>query len=553
MSEILSEVVHLHSREQHFFTISGALAVSALAGGYAAGRSIQTLVDRGQHQQSIGLDNAESRNCWLGIAGCLLSFASGGAIAAVAKTAQTGASITLAGQVAVKSVTIGSCVVNALGVTSGLADIIMKAVNKEEITPLDIFQFVSVVLFFTNSVISAHQAHILINSIGKNNTGQFSDDKQVVRNQMSESLKQTNVCKGIPVFARRCSTTMPFTATATFFGVCTWLSRKLTEITRSLKKGLISICNYMLKVGKFLHTFCESWKKEMAEVIDKICSAFGVKHWSELFGAQHDDIIELAGSVIAERRHLATCETTVMPSQQSQVIADNSDVGAASCVNNGPNSMVDEKMETSVSYDDEVINILAKFVDRQMCRNPEDLPRYMSFICKFVKNQFQEEKSQYEKMYEMVKNYVDVENFDKKYGISGNPNNHFFNKVFEKFKDEKKDGFTLLKLAFESQDACTSTQEKRGQSSFYVDGVGFYPFYNKLGLASNGLLSEEQYCEMAAELTGQQADRDSIYISACGATAVMQVNAGADVIMVQCLLEDRKVSGIAALLHNPLD
>jgi hypothetical protein len=170
-----------------------------------------------------------------------------------------------------------------------------------------------------------------------------------------------------------------------------------------------------------------------------------------------------------------------------------------------------------------------------------------------VKSQFQEEKSQYEKMYKIVKNYMNVEEFDKQYGMSGNSNNHFFNKVFGKFKDEEKDGFTLLKLAYESQNAGTSTQKKHGQSSFDVDGVGFYPFYNKLGLTSNGLLSKEQYCEMAAELTGQKADTDSIYISACGATAVMQVNAGADVIMVQCLLEDGKISGISALLHSPLE
>jgi hypothetical protein len=479
-----------------------------------------------------------------------MSLASGGAIAAVAKTAQTGATITLAGQVALKSVTVGSCIVNALGVTSGLADIIIKVVNKEEITPLDIFQFTSVVLFFTNSVISAHQAYTLINNIGKNSTGQFLGDKQAIRNQISEFVKQTNVCKGIPPFVIECSTRMSFTIKATFFGVCRWLSRKLTEITRSLKNGLISICNYMLKVRKFLHTFCESWKEEMAEVTDKICSAFGVKHWSELLGAQHDHIRELAGTVIAERRY---CETTVMPSQQSQVIADSGDVGTASCTDNGPDSIVDEEMETSLSYDDEIINIFAKFVDRQMCRNPADFPRYMTFICKFVKSQFHEQKSQYEKMYEMVKNCMDVEDFDKKYGISGNPNNHFFNKVFEKFRGEEKDGFTLLKLAFESQNACTSTQEKCGHSFFDVDGVGFYPFYNKLGLASNGLLSEQQYCEMAAELTGEEADRDSIYISACGATAVMQVNGGAEVIMVQCLLDDGKISGIAALLHGPLE
>jgi hypothetical protein len=482
-----------------------------------------------------------------------MSLASSGAIVAVAKTAQTGASITFTGQVALKSVTLGTCVVNALGVTSGLADIIMKAVNKEEITPLDIFQLSSVVLFFTNSVISARQAYTLINDIGKKSTGQFSDDHQAIGTQTSESVPQTDVCTGIPLFVSGCSATLSSTFEATFFGVCRWLSRKLTEITRSLKKGLIDIYNYMFKVGEFLHTFYESWKKEMAEVTDKICSAFGVKHWSELLGAQSDHIRELAGTVISERRCMANCETTVKPPQQSQDIAENSDVGNASHINNGPNSIVDEEMETSVSYDDEVINILAKFVDRQMCRNPADFPRYMTFICKFVKSQFQEEKSRYEKMYEIVENYMNVEDFDKKYGISGNPNNHFFNKVFEKFKGVEKDGFTLLKLAFESQDACTSTQEKRGQSSFDVDGVGFYPFYNKLGLASNGMLNKEQYCEMAAEMTGQQADRDSIYISACGATAVMQLNAGADVIMVQCMLEDGKISGIAALVHSPLE
>jgi hypothetical protein len=98
----------------------------------------------------------------------------------------------------------------------------------------------------------------------------------------------------------------------------------------------------MLKVEKHLHTFCESWKKEMAEVTDKICSAFGVKHWSELLGAQRDQITELSGTVIAERRYWANCETAVMPSEQNQVIADNSDVDTASCISNGPNSMVDE-------------------------------------------------------------------------------------------------------------------------------------------------------------------------------------------------------------------
>jgi hypothetical protein len=473
-----------------------------------------------------------------------MSLASAGAMAAVAKTAQGATTITLAGQIAIKSVTVASCVVNALGVTSALAGIIMKAANKEDITPLEIFQFTSVVLFFTNSIISAHQAHSLINSIGKNSTGQFSGDTQVFRNQISEFVKQTKVCKGIPQFVTGCSPTIPLTLEETFFGICRWLSRKLIDITRSLKKGLISICNYMLKVEEFLCTFWESWKNEMAEVIGKICKAFGVKHLSEMQGAEPDHIRELAGTVIVERKSLANCGATIMPSQQSQVISENDTVVGTAY--NRPNSLAREETDTSLSYDNEIINILAKFVDREMCRNPADFSRYMTFICEFVKNQFQEEKSRYEKMWKIVKSFMSVEDFDKQYGISGNPDNHFFQEVFKKFKGEEKDGFTLLKLAYESQNACTPAQ-----SSFDVNGVNFYPFYNKLGLASNGMLSKEQYCEIAAELTGHLADRDSICMSVCGATAVMQVNGGADVITVQCLLEDGKVSGIAALLSSP--
>jgi hypothetical protein len=40
-------------------------------------------------------------------------------------------------------------------------------------------------------------------------------------------------------------------------------------------------------------------------------------------------------------------------------------------------------------------------------------------------------------------------------------------------------------------------------------------------------------------------------MSASGDTAVIQVNAATDVIMVQCFMEDGKVSGIAAVLHAP--
>ena len=147
--------------------------MSTLTGVYAAGRNIQTLVDRDQHQQSIGLDSAETRNCWLGIGGGVMGIVSGGTMTAAAKTAQAAATMPLAGQVAIKSVAVGSCVHNGLAVSNVLANIIVKARNEKEITALDVFQLTSTVLFFTHSVISTRQAMSLINSMGKKGQGDF--------------------------------------------------------------------------------------------------------------------------------------------------------------------------------------------------------------------------------------------------------------------------------------------------------------------------------------------------------------------------------------------
>jgi len=541
------------------FTIVGAFAVSTLTGVYAAGRNVQTLVDRNQHQQSIGLDSAVSRNCWLGIGGGVMGIVSGGTMTAAAKTARATATMPLAGQVAIKSVAVGSCVLNGLAVSNVLANIIVKARNEEKITALDVFQFTSAVLFFTHSVISTRQAVSLINSMGKDSSGGFSGNIKAWMNRISEFVGQTKACNNVPGVIVGCSPTVLTGAKGvelSLLSVCKMVGRKLIEITKSLLRGLTSVYNYVLKVGEVLGQFWESWKKEMAEVVDVICRAFGVKHWSELVikGCRRIElghIRAVAGTVIAEKKSLVDCGNTAMPSYQRQAISYNSAVVGTS---DGRNSLVDGGTQTYESYFDETANILAKFVDRKMCRNPADFQRYMAFICKFVRSQLQKKISFYEKTLEMIKSIINVEDFEKQHGISGNPYDHFLQEVFNEFKKKEDDEFTLLHLAYESQNAGTSArEEEHGQVFLDTDGVRFYPFYSVRGLGSNGMPSEQQYCEMAANLMGQHADIHSPCMSASGDTAVMQMNAAEDVIMVQCWLEDGKVSGIAAVLDTPSD
>jgi hypothetical protein len=528
-----------------------------VTGVYAAGRNIQTLVDRDQHKQSIGLDSAVARNCWLGIGGGVLSFLSGGtmATARAARTARAAATLPLARQIVIKSVAVGSCVLNGLAVSNGLANIIVKVQNEKDITALDLFQFTSAVLFFTNSVISTRQAVSLLNRMGKNSSGRSSGGIKALMNQISESVRPTKACNNVPGAIAGCSPTVWTIAQGTalsLLSVCRVVGRKLIEITKILLRGLKSMYSYMLEVGGLLGQFWESWNKEMAEVVDMICRAFGVKHWSELVikGCKFidsDHIRAIAGTLIAEKRSLVDCESTGMPSHQGQAISDNS---AAVGTGYGPNSLVDGETQTGVSYYDEVTNIHAKFVDQHMCRSPADFCKYLTFICKFVRSQFQKKKSNYEKTWEMVKNFVNVEDFKKQYGISGNPDNHFLQEVFNELNEEQ-DAFTLLQFTCMKQDAGTSAQEEE-QGQFFLDagGVHFYPFYSMCGTARNRMLSKQQYCEMAAKLMGWHADRDSIHMSAAGDTAVIQVNGAADVMMVQCWLEHGKVSGIAAVLRT---
>jgi hypothetical protein len=315
----------------------------------------------------------------------------------------------------------------------------------------------------------------------------------------------------------------------------------------------------MLEVGELLGQSWESWKKEMAEVVDVICRAFGVKHWSELVlkgcrRIEFGHIRAMAGTLIAGKRSLVECGSTAMPSHQRQAISDNSAVVGAS---DGPNSVVDGETQPYESYYDEIANICAKFVDQQMYKNPADFCKYMMSTCKFVKSRLQEKKAHYEESWEMIKQFnpdIKIEDFKKQTGISGDPNNHFLQKVFNEFKKEEQDMFTFLQLAYVSQNAGTSAQEEEhGQGFLDADGVHFHPFYSMHGLASSGMLSKQQYLEMAAKLTGQHTDTDSINISASGDTAVIQVNAAAGVIMVQCWPEDGKVSGIAAVLLTVSD
>jgi hypothetical protein len=525
------------------FIIVGVAAASYVAGGYKAGRSFQTLRDRYKHQQDILLHSEESRNCLLKFGGFLVSV---GTLTAAALFVQADTPLSLLGQSTLKTAAFCSLVVNGLVVGNELLNIVSKAVKKEKITKLDIFQLITTVFFFTHSYISTRKALSLIDSLGKNNSMKSPVDLRVL-------------ISGIGFSTDASTSVGSLTLERVNITVMKNVAQKLTEITKSMLRGLTSKCKFELKYGKLLHQVWESLNEEMVEVIDNIFPAIGVKRLSELVTKsgrvfESREIRELAVILIGEMSSWLGCGDTEKSSQQRQTISDNSAVVGT---DDGPKSVIDGENQTYKSCYNELPKIFKKTVDQQEFRNTEDYAKYMRFVCKFVKRLIQEKMSDYEKSWNTVKRFnpdANIEDFKKEYGISGNPINHFLQEVFNKFNSEEKDIFTLLQLTYEKQNSDPSAhEEETGKCFLDVGAVRFYPFYSMCGLASNGMPSEQQYREMAAKLIGRSADTESICMSETGDTAFIQVNDAKYVIMVKCWPEDGKVSGIAAVLHTPAE
>jgi len=181
--------------------------------------------------------------------------------------------------------------------------------------------------------------------MGKNNSGESSGDIKGLMKQISECVEPTKASSSGPVVVVGCSATgLTFVGgTELLMSVCRAVGRKLIEITKSMLRGLTNMCNFMLGVGELLGQFWDSWNKEMAAVVDAICRALGVKHWSELVIkccrlTESGYIKAMASTLIAEKRSLVDCGNTAMPSDQRQ----GSSVNSAGVGTNGwPNSMVD--------------------------------------------------------------------------------------------------------------------------------------------------------------------------------------------------------------------
>ncbi|XP_018784935.1 PREDICTED: uncharacterized protein LOC108966469 isoform X2 [Bactrocera latifrons] len=143
--------------------ITGAGAVCATTAAYSAIRSLCNLVDRKKHEQSIGLDNSQARNAWIGVGAGVVGVGASRATNVMTRAAAAGKEISLATELLVNGMNISSIVLSGTGVANGILDLLIKYRDDEEVTSMELVQLAASLVLFTHSVSNFRMASTLVN------------------------------------------------------------------------------------------------------------------------------------------------------------------------------------------------------------------------------------------------------------------------------------------------------------------------------------------------------------------------------------------------------
>ncbi|KAJ8897394.1 hypothetical protein PR048_002740 [Dryococelus australis] len=490
-------------------SIGSAVAV-LLTGAYSTGRNISTLVDRGQHGQSIGLDNAESRNSWLGIAGSTLGIASGGMVATNSRTILAGESLGTASQIGLRSIAIGSCTVGALSITNGIANIMQKHAIKKE----DILHLCSSVLFFTNAVITTYQANLLINSLRQSeSSNSFSSilakiseftggNSLTIDNQTLISIIQqtsNSAFLSLGLIGPNC---------ALFIDMCVFAFDRLFTVTLHYWKGAISFLDYILHLTNTLQQLWERFEQEITEVINATLEYFNVT------SLRH---VKINGRQIFHNDVDKQQERNVGMILSSSVVDYKNKISGSVNAGNNDEHDVDKAAMDYVQKNAKIIETIAECSN---CENSLQFNQCTKIVTEFIEHELDERIRNYEETYNIAvkfSGFIDRNVFDKAYGIQGNRVAWFSKQIFSEF-DSSGTGYRLLNHLCQIQRVSDIQMLDSPEMKKLLGRCGGGSFYV---FTSTGEVSHDKLISAVERVEDWSISRDSLEISSDGSITVI--------------------------------
>ncbi|XP_049814706.1 uncharacterized protein LOC126262260 [Schistocerca nitens] len=142
-------------------------ACGAVSGLYGAARSGTSLLDRGNHGQTVNpLSDRQAAMSWISVAGSVVGMAAGAAASRAATLARNGQVMSKTGQITCNALNVTSLAVSATGISIGAISL-SERIKEGEATPLEVFQFSASLLFFAHATVNFQTASQIIKETQK--------------------------------------------------------------------------------------------------------------------------------------------------------------------------------------------------------------------------------------------------------------------------------------------------------------------------------------------------------------------------------------------------
>ncbi|CAG7833431.1 unnamed protein product [Allacma fusca] len=544
--------------------IAGPIAATAAVAGassgvYAAGRSGYTLYDRGTHDQSIALTDKEALACWLSVVGSSLGFAQGQMLSSMTTAARAGEVMGKAGRIAFVVVNVGCLTVNGIGIVHGLAVLVDKH-ERDQLTPLDVFQFSASVLFFTNSWINFKTAGTIIKEVQHDTINQHREgltpDAKKLFNKHTGKLRGPDEMHGN---ARVIKTLNRIDNKQQLYEMMVNkdIDNRRVKLYPDGYKGLLNV-NKEFKVHpiKFMEMHpdvrqqimsatkqlanqqvsVQDFKKQMAsickenrirfecmrkETVDNLCRAYGANSLED---------------IVVNKKRLFSDMKPHEIDRVSVVLA-----------NAGKN------------YDSKLLEVATKFAESRNCKNVGDFCSYMEFCSLHIAEMKRTLEMDYQqKLSEArgLRNFNQAQ-FDRNYGIEGKRTACFEQQVLRNFEGQHSQGLREMNANFDKWKTQVGEANRQAKTGFFSDNAATYHYikHRDFPQSSNnpsGQVSVDQYFKIASDLLGNPANQTNAMLSQEGnctfITFKSPVN-GAFGVRIDRIQDGNCVSGIATVMY----
>ncbi|KAF4528170.1 hypothetical protein B566_EDAN016532 [Ephemera danica] len=546
-----------------FVPVVGPITAAALYSGvttgvYGIGRSANALYDRGTHGQSIGLEDSESRNCWLGIVGGSLCFGAMGSMGYIANAASKGYVVGQVGRVFANTMQISSLTMNGLGILNSTIHMTEK-LEKNELTTLDVFQFTTSILFFSNSVLSMKTATSVIKETQANVIKDYKSglEGRSAKNAFAKLARKTRGKDGMYGNARVIRSIRNIDNPKEFFGSLTAIQKDIRGHNVKLtENGLVNVNREFIAHPTKLVQIPEEMRKQIFTATKNL--SFSNKLSQENFKIQMASIcrsqrIAFEFQRNATRQNLATAFG----------VNDIKDIKI-----NGKRIFADLKpfeidrlgavMEnTAKGYNADLLKISVKFAELQEVSGVTDFASFTEFACDFINKEISAKENHYQHEKRNAPNLAQHD-FDRNYGIPDGMKrkNHFFNETVNELQtDTSNEGskMNIMKQLFNQLKNEVTPENRSNNPCFLFDSAATYHYSKHKNDFPGETMSVADYFNLASELTGQDISAGNSILSQEGDTTFVTFCNGDGakaVLVMKHAPRGEHISGIATLMYD---